>query len=185
MLNAGSPTYGPSKAALEALRAIMAKDLDGTGVIVNVLVPGEMTNTSMISDEARFDRAKLIQPEVMAQPLFWLVSDAGGKVTGDGFSLSMGTPRYRPNERPRRLGRRLRGRALRRCQSPRAALSPPRAVMSGQQRPGRPKSRIGERVRDCQWLKREKVAAKLGLPLRRARSLRRSRRWRSALRPVH
>jgi NAD(P)-dependent dehydrogenase (short-subunit alcohol dehydrogenase family) len=39
MLNAGSPTYGPSKAALEALSAIMAKDLDGTGVTVNVLVP--------------------------------------------------------------------------------------------------------------------------------------------------
>src|SRR5712691_6857889 len=38
MLNAGSPTYGPSKAALEALSAIMAKDLDGTGVTVNVLV---------------------------------------------------------------------------------------------------------------------------------------------------
>jgi short chain dehydrogenase len=27
MLNAGNPTYGPSKAALEALSAIMAKDL--------------------------------------------------------------------------------------------------------------------------------------------------------------
>src|SRR6266567_5133705 len=40
MLNAGSPTYGPSKAALEALSAIMAKDLDGTGVTVNVLVRG-------------------------------------------------------------------------------------------------------------------------------------------------
>ena len=33
MLNAGNPTYGPSKAALEALSAIMAKDLDGTGVM--------------------------------------------------------------------------------------------------------------------------------------------------------
>ena len=29
MLNAGNPTYGPSKAALEALSAIMAKDLEG------------------------------------------------------------------------------------------------------------------------------------------------------------
>jgi NAD(P)-dependent dehydrogenase (short-subunit alcohol dehydrogenase family) len=63
MLNAGSPTYGPSKAALEALSAIMAKDLDGTGVTVNVLVPGGVTNTPMISDGAGFDRAKLIQPE--------------------------------------------------------------------------------------------------------------------------
>ena len=85
MLNAGSPTYGPSKAALEALSAIMAKDLDGTGVTVNVLVPGGVTNTPMISDEAGFDRAKLIQPEVMVSPLLWLVSDAAAKVTGRRF----------------------------------------------------------------------------------------------------
>jgi NAD(P)-dependent dehydrogenase (short-subunit alcohol dehydrogenase family) len=85
MLNAGSPTYGPSKAALEALSAIMAKDLDGTGVTVNVLVPGGMTNTPMISDEAGFERASLIQPDVMAPPLVWLVSDAAGKVTGRRF----------------------------------------------------------------------------------------------------
>jgi NAD(P)-dependent dehydrogenase (short-subunit alcohol dehydrogenase family) len=85
MLNAGSPTYGPSKAALEALSAIMAKDLDGTGVTVNVLVPGGVTDTPMISDEAGFDRAKLIQPEVMVPPLLWLVSEAAGKVTGRRF----------------------------------------------------------------------------------------------------
>jgi NAD(P)-dependent dehydrogenase (short-subunit alcohol dehydrogenase family) len=84
MLNAGNPTYGPSKAALEALSAIMAKDLDGTGVTVNVLVPGGVTNTPMISDEAGFDRDKLIQPEVMVAPLLWLVSDAA-KVTGRRF----------------------------------------------------------------------------------------------------
>jgi NAD(P)-dependent dehydrogenase (short-subunit alcohol dehydrogenase family) len=82
MLNAGSPTYGPSKAALEALSAIMAKDLDGTGVTVNVLVPGGITNTPMVSEEAGFDRAKMIQPEVMVPPLLWLVSEAAGKVTG-------------------------------------------------------------------------------------------------------
>jgi NAD(P)-dependent dehydrogenase (short-subunit alcohol dehydrogenase family) len=85
MLNAGSPTYGPSKAALEALSAIMAKDLDDTGVTVNVLVPGGITNTPMVSDEAGFDRAKMIQPEVMVPPLLWLVSDAAGKVTGRRF----------------------------------------------------------------------------------------------------
>jgi len=85
MLNAGAPTDGPSKAALEALSAIMAKDLEGTGVTVNVLVPGGVTNTPMISDEAGFDRAKLIQPEVMVPPLLWLVSDGAGKVTGRRF----------------------------------------------------------------------------------------------------
>src|SRR5215471_7368427 len=85
MLNAGNPTYGPSKAALEALSAIMTKDLEGTGVTVNVLVPGGATNTPMISDEAGFDRDTLIQPEVMAPPLVWLVSDAAGNVTGRRF----------------------------------------------------------------------------------------------------
>src|SRR5271165_4140221 len=85
MLNAGSPTYGPSKAALEALSAIMAKDLDGTGVTVNVLVPGGITNTPMISDEAGFERAAMIPPEVMAPPLVWLLSEAAGNVTGRRF----------------------------------------------------------------------------------------------------
>ena len=84
MINPGFPTYGPSKAALEALSAIMSKDLDGTGVTVNVLVPGGITNTPMVSASG-FDRAKMIQPEVMAPPLLWLVSDAAGKVTGRRF----------------------------------------------------------------------------------------------------
>src|SRR6201981_2166964 len=40
MIRDGSPAYGPSKAALEAFSAIMAKDLAGTGVTGNVLGPG-------------------------------------------------------------------------------------------------------------------------------------------------
>jgi NAD(P)-dependent dehydrogenase (short-subunit alcohol dehydrogenase family) len=63
----------------------MAKDLDGTGVTVNVLVPGGLTNTPMVPDEAGFDRARMIQPEVMVPPLIWLVSDMAGKVTGRRF----------------------------------------------------------------------------------------------------
>jgi NAD(P)-dependent dehydrogenase (short-subunit alcohol dehydrogenase family) len=52
MIREGSPTYGPSKAALEAFSAIMAKDLAGTGVTVNVVVPGGVTNTGMVPLEA-------------------------------------------------------------------------------------------------------------------------------------
>jgi NAD(P)-dependent dehydrogenase (short-subunit alcohol dehydrogenase family) len=83
MIGAGFPSYGPSKAALEALSAIMAKDLDGTGVTLNVLVPGGITNTPMVS-ESGFDRAKMIRPEVMVPPLLWLVTDAA-EVTGRRF----------------------------------------------------------------------------------------------------
>src|SRR5580704_447464 len=103
MLNAGSPTYGPSKAALEALSAIMAKDLDGTGVTVNVLVPGGITNTPMVS-ESGFDRAQMIQPEVMAPPLLWLVSDAAGKVTGRRFLGVHWDPTLPPEQAAEKAG---------------------------------------------------------------------------------
>jgi NAD(P)-dependent dehydrogenase (short-subunit alcohol dehydrogenase family) len=104
MLNAGSPTYGPSKAALEALTAIMAKDLDGTGVTVNVLVPGGITDTPMVSDDAGFERAKMIRPEVMVPPLLWLVSDAAGKVTGRRFLGVHWDPALRPEQAAEKAG---------------------------------------------------------------------------------
>jgi NAD(P)-dependent dehydrogenase (short-subunit alcohol dehydrogenase family) len=103
MLNADSPTYGPSKAALEALSAIMAKDLDGTGVTVNVLVPGGITNTPMVS-ESGFDRAEMIQPEVMAPPLLWLVSDAAGNVTGRRFLGVHWDPALSPEQAAEKAG---------------------------------------------------------------------------------
>ena len=85
MIRSGSPTYGPSKAALEAFSAIMAKDLEGSGITVNVLVPGGVTNTPMVPNEAGFDRQEMIQPEVMAPPLVWLVSEAAQAVSGRRF----------------------------------------------------------------------------------------------------
>jgi NAD(P)-dependent dehydrogenase (short-subunit alcohol dehydrogenase family) len=103
MINPGFPIYGPSKAALEALSAIMAKDLDGTGVTVNVLVPGGITNTPMVS-ESGFDGAKMIQPEVMAPPLLWLVSDAAGKVTGRRFLGVHWDPTLPPEQAAEKAG---------------------------------------------------------------------------------
>jgi NAD(P)-dependent dehydrogenase (short-subunit alcohol dehydrogenase family) len=103
MLNAGSPTYGPSKAALEALSAIMAKDLDGTGVTVNVLVPGGITNTPMVS-ESGLDRSKMIQPEVMVSPLLWLVSDAAANVTGRRFLGVHWDPELPPEQAAAKAG---------------------------------------------------------------------------------
>jgi NAD(P)-dependent dehydrogenase (short-subunit alcohol dehydrogenase family) len=85
MLNPGFPTYGPSKAGLEAMSAIWATDLADTGVTVNVLVPGGVTNTPMVPEDAGFDRARMIQPEIMVPPLLWLVSDAAAAVTGRRF----------------------------------------------------------------------------------------------------
>ena len=77
--------YGPSKAALEAASSCWAKDLEGTGVTVNVLVPGGPTNTGFIPEAAPFDRARLVQPEVMVAPICWLVSDDSDGVTDCRF----------------------------------------------------------------------------------------------------
>ncbi len=103
MIRSGSPTYGPSKAALEALSAIMAKDLDGTGVTVNVLVPGGVTNTGMVQDSG-FDRREMIQPEVMAPPLLWLLSDAASGVTGRRFLAVHWDPSLPPAEAAEKAG---------------------------------------------------------------------------------
>jgi NAD(P)-dependent dehydrogenase (short-subunit alcohol dehydrogenase family) len=85
MLREGYCPYGPTKAAAEGLSAVMASDLQGSGVTVNVLIPGGIVNTPMIPGEAPFLRAELIQPEVMLSPLYWLCSPEANDVTGLRF----------------------------------------------------------------------------------------------------
>ena len=104
MIRSGSPTYGPSKAALEAFSAIMAKDVEGSGITVNVLVPGGVTNTPMVPNEAGFDRQEMIQPEVMAPPLVWLVSDAAQAVSGRRFLAIHWDPKLAPAEAAEKAG---------------------------------------------------------------------------------
>ena len=82
----------------------MAKDLAGTGVTVNVLVPGGVTNTGMVPLEAGYDRAEMIQPAVMALPLNWLVSDAAGGVTGRRFLAVHWDPSLPPEEAAAKAG---------------------------------------------------------------------------------
>jgi NAD(P)-dependent dehydrogenase (short-subunit alcohol dehydrogenase family) len=85
MLHGGSMPYGPTKASGEALSSVMAGDLEGTGVTVNVIIPGGAVNTPMIPAEAPFARDALLQPGVMLPPLLWLVSSAADRVTGKRF----------------------------------------------------------------------------------------------------
>lgn len=81
----GMGAYGPSKAALEAHTAIMAKDLEGTGVTANVLIPGGPANTRMIPDATGIPRDALIQPEDMQAPAVWLASDESNGHNGMRF----------------------------------------------------------------------------------------------------
>ena len=85
----GMGAYGPSKAALEAHTAIMAKDLEGTGVTANVLIPGGPANTRMIPDATGIPRDALIQPEDMQAPAVWLASDESDGHSGERFIAAL------------------------------------------------------------------------------------------------
>ncbi|HET9691755.1 MAG TPA: SDR family oxidoreductase [Acidimicrobiales bacterium] len=83
MRRKGFVPYGPSRAASEAMSQIMAADLDGTGVTVNVVLPGGATRTGMIPDGVpESARAALLDPAVMGPPVVWLASNASDGVTG-------------------------------------------------------------------------------------------------------
>ena len=55
MRRRGFTPYGPSRAATEALSHIMAADLAGTGIDVNLLLPGGATRSGMTPDSAPED----------------------------------------------------------------------------------------------------------------------------------
>jgi NAD(P)-dependent dehydrogenase (short-subunit alcohol dehydrogenase family) len=75
--------YGTSKAALEQLGKIWAAELEGTGVGVTVIDPGEM-DTRMHSDAMpEADRSQLIDPNRVALKLIQLIEaglPSGGRV---------------------------------------------------------------------------------------------------------
>lgn len=85
MIRPGMSPYGPAKAATEALSAIMAKDLAGTGVTVNVLVPGGPAATRMMPEFVDTAPERLIAPSAMAAPIVWLLSAASDGVSGQRF----------------------------------------------------------------------------------------------------
>ena len=82
MIRGNNAPYGPSKAGHEAFAAVMAQELEGTGVTANVLVPGGATDTNFIPFLPETDRASFINPQVMEAPAVWLASDASNATNG-------------------------------------------------------------------------------------------------------
>jgi NAD(P)-dependent dehydrogenase (short-subunit alcohol dehydrogenase family) len=82
MVKKGFSPYGPSKAALEVATVVWSKDLAGTGVTVNALLPGGAADTPMVPVESEPAREKLVAPSVMVAPALWLTSRAADGVTG-------------------------------------------------------------------------------------------------------
>jgi 3-oxoacyl-[acyl-carrier protein] reductase len=93
MNRAGSSPYGPSKAALEMATEIWAKELEGTGVTVNIVNPGAGANTPGMAVEMRQRSAaaatpSLVEPDDMVAPLLFVVSQAADGANGFRFDAN-------------------------------------------------------------------------------------------------
>ena len=85
MYREGMCPYGPSKAAHEALVALMARELEGTGVTANVLIPGGTTVTNLVPRDFPPGWTAPMEPEVMRAPAVWLASDESAATNGMRF----------------------------------------------------------------------------------------------------
>jgi 3-oxoacyl-[acyl-carrier protein] reductase len=94
--------YGVSKAAIEAETLIWSKDLDGTGVTVNSLIPGGAADTEFVHMASRKELAAigraLLPPSVMVAPIVWLASPLSNGVTGARFVGKLWDESLPPND---------------------------------------------------------------------------------------
>ena len=87
MIRAGYSPYGPTKAFLEAASRVWAADLAGTGVDVNVLLPGGAADTDLLppSPNKKGADGNLLDPAIMRAPAVWLSSDGSNGITGGRY----------------------------------------------------------------------------------------------------
>jgi NAD(P)-dependent dehydrogenase (short-subunit alcohol dehydrogenase family) len=102
--------YGASKAALEMATEVWAKEVEGTGVTINIVNPGAGANTPGMAEEmrtmSRDGRApRLVEPEEMVPPLLYVVSREADTVNGWRFDANLWDPSMPPAESAHRAGR--------------------------------------------------------------------------------
>jgi 3-oxoacyl-[acyl-carrier protein] reductase len=102
--------YGASKAALEMATEVWSKEVEGTGLTVNIVNPGAGANTPGMAEEmrtmSREGRAsRLVEPEEMVAPLLYVVSREADNVNGWRFDANLWDASLPPAEAARRAGR--------------------------------------------------------------------------------
>jgi NAD(P)-dependent dehydrogenase (short-subunit alcohol dehydrogenase family) len=97
--------YGATKSALESMSAVWAAELAGTGITVNVLVPGGPTDTPFVGDGSGWRREQMLRPAIMAQPACWLMSDASDQFTGRRITAAEWDVSLAADEATRRVSR--------------------------------------------------------------------------------
>ena len=85
--------YGASKAALEMATEVWAKEVEETGLTINIVNPGAGANTPGMAEEMRrMSRegraARLVEPDEMVPPLLFVVSREADKVHGYRFDAN-------------------------------------------------------------------------------------------------
>ncbi len=88
MLRGRFHPYGPAKAGLEAMSAGHASEFEGTGITVNVVVPGGPADTPMVPAVSGMRREDLVPPAKMAPPMLWLCTREADSVTGKRYIAS-------------------------------------------------------------------------------------------------
>jgi len=110
MNRAGTHPYGATKAALEMATEVWAKEIEGTGLTINIVNPGAGANTPGMAEEMReMSRdgraARLVEPEEMVPPLLYVVSRETDRVNGMRFDANLWDASLTPGEAARRAGR--------------------------------------------------------------------------------
>jgi NAD(P)-dependent dehydrogenase (short-subunit alcohol dehydrogenase family) len=85
----GYPTwgaYGVSKAALDHLTRTWAAELEGSGVRINSVDPGDMDTAMKRASEPDGDASQWAKPETVTSVFLYLASDASSGVNGQRFS---------------------------------------------------------------------------------------------------
>ncbi|WP_187972720.1 SDR family NAD(P)-dependent oxidoreductase [Aquibium microcysteis] len=100
MVRRGYSPYGPTKAALEAASRVWAQDLAGTGVTVNVYLPGGAADTDLLPSGPGKKGAdgNLLPPSIMRRGILWLCSDASNGETGGRYIARLWNDALAPDE---------------------------------------------------------------------------------------
>jgi len=106
----GTHPYGASKAGLEMATEVWAKDIEGSGVTINIVNPGAGANTPGMAEEMRAASrdgraARLVEPDEMVAPLLWVVSRDADRVNGWRFDANAWDASLPPRAAAQRAGR--------------------------------------------------------------------------------
>src|SRR6516225_2258123 len=110
MNRAHTSPYGASKAALEMATEVWSKEVEGTGLTINIVNPGAGANTPGMAEEMRTmsregRAARLVEPDEMVPPLLYVVSREADGVNGWRFDANLWDTALPPAEAAHRAGR--------------------------------------------------------------------------------